>query len=267
MLRRALRGLTRGIPEWDFASKAALGLGVALLLLMLPLGFLGPEPIQLPARIGAFGLLLTIQLLILWGNRRVISPYHQAQQHFINGNYARARDILETVSESGRTSVDALALLGNAYRHLGQFDQSRAALEHALGLKPDYHFALYGLGKLCLVVGDYEAAGRLIAKALRFGAPDVVQFDLGQAFYLLGDVEKSNHYFSNVRAAVADEPSQAMLLDYYRHQMGAGKRPSSRAVRGHLQFWRQEARKYRKTPYGAALQKDVDALSGWLRDT
>lgn len=265
-LRHLLRGLTRGIPEWDTASKIALGLGIALLMLMLPLGFLGPEPIQLPARIGAFGLLLTIQLLVLWGNRRVISPYHQAQRHFINGDYVRARDILETVPESGRTSVDALVLLGNAYRHLGQFDQSRAALEHALGLKPDYHFALYGLGKLRLVAGDYEAAGRLIAKALLFGAPDVVQFDLGQAFYLLGDAEKSNHYFSNSRSAVADEPSQAMMLDYYRYRMGAGKRPAVRAVRAHLRFWRQEALKHRQTPYGAALQKDVDALSGWLQD-
>ena len=259
-----LRRLLREAPQWDTASKAALGLGMALLPLLLMLGFLGPGPIQLPARIGAFGLLLTIQFLVLWGSRRVLSPYRQAQRHFINGDYVDARDILEMTPESGRTSVDALVLLGSAYRHLGQFDKSRAALEHALGLKPDYHFALYGLGKLSLTVGEYEAAANYITKALLSGAPDVVQFDLGQAFYLLGDAEKSKHYFSNIRSTVADEPAQSMLLDYYRHQMGTGKRPSNRSIRDNLQFWRQEALKYRQTPYGAALQKDVDAMNAWL---
>ena len=267
MLRHLLGDLAQRVPEWDLASKAALGLGIALLLPLLLLGFLGPEPVQLPAKVGAFGLLLTIQFLVLWGNRRVISPYHRAQQHFINGDYMNARDILERVPESGRPSVDALVLLGNVYRHLGQFDQSRAALEHALGLKPDYHFALYGLGKLSLVTGGYEAAGHLIAKALLSGAPDVVQFDLGQAFYLLGNDEKSNHYFNNIRATVDDEPAQSMLLGYYRYQMGTGKRPSNRSIRDHIRFWQQEAMKYRQTPYGAALQKDVDVLGAWLKDT
>jgi len=261
-----LRHLARRLPEWDPASKMALGLGLVLLLLMVWLGFRGPEPVQLPARIGAFGLLLTIQLLVLWGNRRVLSPYHQAQQHFIHGDYLAARDILEMMPQSSPASVDALVLLGNTYRHLGQFEKSRAALEHALGLKPNYHFALYGMGKLNLTTGDYEAAVRFITKALLSGSPDGVQFDLGQAFYLLDDAEKSNHYFNNINSIIADEPAQAMLMAYYRFVMGTGERPSHRSIQEHIHYWQQEAVKYRQTPYGAALQKDVDALSACLKD-
>lgn len=260
-----LRRLAQQIPQWDGASKLGLGLGIALLILLLPLGFLGPEPIQLPAKIGAFGLLLTIQLLVLWGSRRALSPYHQAQRHFIAGDYARARGILEAIPDSGRPSVDALVLLGNAYRHLGQLEKSRAALERALGLKPQYPFALYGLGKLKLALGDYEAAGHLFTKALRSGAPDSVQFDLGQAYYLLGDDERAHRCFDTIRAIAADDPAQALLIDYYRWQMQGGRRPSRRAIRGGIGFWRQEAIKHQQTPYGAALQKDVDVLSAWLR--
>ena len=260
-----LRRLAQQIPQWDGASKLGLGLGIALLILLLPLGFLGPEPIQLPAKIGAFGLLLTIQLLVLWGSRRALSPYHQAQRHFIAGDYARARGILEAIPDSGRPSVDALVLLGNAYRHLGQLEKSRAALERALGLKPQYPFALYGLGKLKLAAGDYEAAGHLFTKALRSGAPDIVQFDLGQAYYLLGDDERAHRCFDTIRAIAADDPAQALLIDYYRWQMQGGGRPSRRAIRGGIGFWRQEAIKHQQTPYGAALQKDVDVLSAWLR--
>ena len=267
MLRRALGDLIGQIPQWDPASKMALGISLVLFLLLLPLGFFGPEPIQLPAKSGAFGLLLTMQLLVLWGSRRVLSPYHQAQQHFIDGDYAAARDILEGIPDSGRKSVDALTLLGNVYRHLGDLDKSRAALQHALQLRPDYHFTLYGLGKLKLVAGDYEAASCFIRKALSSGAPDIVQFDLGQAFYLLGKHRQANQCFDNIHSIIDEAPAQVVLMDYYRHQMQGGASPSPSAIREGIQFWRQEAGKYRHTPYGAALQKDVAALKARLEQS
>ena len=112
----ALRDMARRLPEWDRSVKLGLGLAVALLIPLLALGFGGPEAVRLPARIGAFGTLVTAQLLFLWANRRDISPYHQAQQRFIAGDYPRARSILENIPESSHVSVDALVLLGNCYR-------------------------------------------------------------------------------------------------------------------------------------------------------
>ena len=266
MLRRLAGDFVRGVPQWDAASKLSLVLGAALLLLTLGLGFFGPPAVQMPARIGAFGLLLTLQLLVLWGNRRAISPYHDAQQHFIKGDYAAARDILEQIPQSERVSVDALILLGNTYRHLGQFDESRRALERGLQLKPGYHFALYGIGKLHLVLGAYDDACDFIGRALAAGSPAIVQFDLGQAFYLRGDAEKARHCFDSIASIVADEPPQAMLCAYYRHRMGGSAPPDARSIRQNILFWQAEAAKYSPTAYGAALQADVAALRARLGD-
>ena len=128
MIWQVARDLTRRLPEWEASAKLSLAIAIVLLLLLLAVGFAGPAAIQFPARIGAFLLLVTIQLLFLWGNRRDASPYHQAQQRFIAGDYAGARDLLETMPDRGRASVDALVLLGNSYRHLAQFDAAQAAL-------------------------------------------------------------------------------------------------------------------------------------------
>ena len=95
MVWQAARDLTRRLPEWDASAKLSLAIAVSLLFLLLVVGFIGPDPLRFPARIGAFGLLVTIQLLFLWANRRDASPYHQAQQHFIDGDYHTARALLE----------------------------------------------------------------------------------------------------------------------------------------------------------------------------
>ena len=124
MVWQVARDLTRRLPEWDVSAKLSLAIAIMLLILLLGVGFLGPQAIRFPARIGAFGLLVTIQLLFLWGNRRDASPYHQAQQHFIARDYQAARELLEPLPAAGRASVDALVLLGNSYRHLGQLDRA-----------------------------------------------------------------------------------------------------------------------------------------------
>ena len=111
-----LRDLARRAPEWDASVKASLALALLLFLLLMSLGLAGPPAFRLPARIGAFGVLVTGQLLFLWGNRREISPYHQAQQRFVAGEYESARSILESLPSSTRPSVDALVLLGNCYQ-------------------------------------------------------------------------------------------------------------------------------------------------------
>ena len=90
-----MRYLARRLPELDAPVKFAVALAVILLILLLVLGFGGPQAIQTPARFGAFGLLVSLQVLFLWANRRDISPYHQAQKKFIDGDFRSARSILE----------------------------------------------------------------------------------------------------------------------------------------------------------------------------
>lgn len=262
-----LRDFARRVPEWDASVKASLALALLLFLCLMALGLGGPPEVRLPARIGAFGVLVTGQLLFLWGNRREVSPYHQAQQHFIAGEFQAAKAILEAAPTTSRESVDALVLLGNCYRHLALFDQSRNALERALALNPRHHLANFSLGKLSLILGDYSAARESITLALELGAPDIVQFELGQAGYLSGDEESARRCFNDLPADFRDEQEQSLLLAYYLHNLGAAEQPNARLISADLENIRADAAKYADTSYGGHLSQVIQRLEDWLAAT
>jgi tetratricopeptide (TPR) repeat protein len=264
MFRHIGRDLTGRLPEWDASAKLSLGIAVLLLVLLLVLGFLGPEVIQLPARIGAFGLLISIQLLFLWANRRDVSPYHQAQRHFIAQEYRAARLLLEAIPDRGRASVDALVLLGNTYRNLGLFEMCQSALERALEIKPQHALGVFSLGKLQLVRGDYAAACDRFERAIIAGAPEVVRFELGQAHFLLGNCAVARRHLLEARSALADDAAQLLLLQYYLHVLKAGEMPSSGFIGAHLAFWRGEASRYAERPYGRHLAEVAGELGAAL---
>lgn len=264
LFRRLARDLTRRLPEWDASAKLSLAIAVSLLLALLALGFFGPDVTRLPARIGAFGLLISIQLLFLWANRRDVSPYHQAQQHFIAGEYLDARSILEAMPERGRASVDALVLLGNTYRNLGQFEMCQAALQRALAIKPRHALAHYSVGKLNLALGDYRAASDCFQRAIDGGAPDTVRFDLGLADYLLGEPAAAARHLNAVRSALVDDPAHLLLLQYILFSLNLGRRPDTALIRENLAFWREEMSKYRGVKYGDFLTEVVHELSARL---
>lgn len=257
MVWQVARDLTRRLPEWDASAKLSLAIAILLLILLLGIGFLGPQAIRFPARIGAFGLLVTIQLLFLWGNRRDASPYHQAQQHFIARDYQAARELLEALPDRGRASVDALVLLGNTYRHLNQFESARSALTRALEIKPQHDLALFSSGKLHLVQGEYAAASEYIERAIEAGAPEIVRFELGQARFLLGEYAEAARQLTAARSSLADDPAQLLLLQFYLWALGAGDMPTDDLIFENIEHWRLEAREYSVTPYGAHLS-DVE---------
>ncbi len=261
-----LRDLARRLPEWDASVKLALALAVVLLIFLLALGFGGPQEIQLPARIGAFGLLATLQILFIWANRRDISPYHQAQSHFVAGDYQAARSTLEGIPESSRVSVDALVLLGNCYRHLSLFEQSGAALGRALQIKPRHHLALFSRGKLSLVLGDYANAADMIQKALAAGAPDIVRFELGQAYFYSGDYKEATNQLKSVLADKPDDPPLTLLSRFYLYGMGESEMPGEAMTRAGIDHWREEANKYESTPYGVSISRVVSELGNLLVD-
>lgn len=254
------RDLFKRLPEWDSSAKLSFILAVILLVLLLFLAFAGPDEIKWLARFGAFGLLLTLQLLIFWGNRRAISPYHAAQRHYMNGEYARARDLLAPALDARRVSVDALALLGNCYRQLGQFAHAEQAIAQALQIKPDYHYALYAAGKLNLVLGDYRRALQTIERAYAQGAPPVVNFDLGQACFYLGERPKAVAYLAAYCELPMDEPAKSLLAAHYLHVLENAQPPPPEALRECIAYWQAEAARYRLTPYGTAIMNEVESL-------
>ncbi len=68
------------------------------------------------------GLLIVIEISVLWGNRGMVSAFTQAQRLYLDGDFAATRDLLESVR--AKADARALTLLGNTYRQLGQLDQS-----------------------------------------------------------------------------------------------------------------------------------------------
>ncbi|MCY4539909.1 MAG: tetratricopeptide repeat protein [Chloroflexi bacterium] len=259
-----LRDLYKRLPEWDRSSRLSLYVAVILLALLLLAGFVGPDAIKLPARLGAFGLLLTLQLVVLWGNRRAISPYHEAQQHYIRGEYESARDLLEPVPEDQRESVDALALLGNCYRQLGQFDLAGLAIDRALQIKPDYHYALYAAGKLSQVSGDYHDARAYFEGALAVGTPDLVHFDLGQVCYYLGSADAEAH-LRKFQAASLDEPAKAVMATYYLMAISKTGTWAPLLTQEVTTYWLDEAKRYQQTEYGKRLLVDIERLQELLQ--
>ena len=255
-----LRDFARRVPEWEASVKVSLALALLLFVILMALGLGGPPAVRLPARFGAFGVLITLQLLFLWGNRREISPYHQAQQHFIAGDFHAARSVLEAAPATSRESVDALVLLGNTYRHLTLFEQSRSALERALALNPRHHLAHFSLGKLRLILGEYAAAHESIARAIELGAPDIVRFELGQASLLSGHTEAALRAFRGLPADVSDLPGPALLLAYYLHSLDAAERPNASLIDAGLAHCRADAAKYAGTPYGDHLKQALGQL-------
>ena len=258
--RHIIRGLFGGMQSWDRASKLSLALAIVLLLLLLALGFAGPAQLQFPARVGAFGCLLTAQLLFFWGNRRQVSPYHQAQRHYIVGDFEAARAILEALPRGARESVDALILLGNCYRQLSRFEAARAVIDHALAIKPGYHYGLYAKGKLNLVTGSFANAARDLERASAAGAPDVTLFELGQACQLLGDADAARVHLETFLAAESDEDAKIMLSRHYLREMDAGDFAASEANPELFAHWVDEAERYAETEYGKMLKRDIDRL-------
>ncbi len=265
---RLLASLLRQIPTWDTSSKVAIFLAFVLLPLLLALATWGPEQLQNPAKIGAVGLLITSQLIFLWGNRGMATPYTQAQREFIKGDFESARKILEAYLDEGKNDSDAYTLLANTYRHLGRLKESEATARHALMLRPDSHFAYYGLGGVLLAKGEYQDAVDAIQQALDLGASPVVEFDLGHAYYRLGEFEQAIGHLKAVKSTISeDEMYRKLMVVYILYQLEQQNPPTIELIEQGLPFWEASAMRFHDTSYGQALQDDVRHLQTWNKES
>lgn len=254
---RILVGLLREIPKWDRASQIALL--IAVLLLIIDSIVLATIPdIQTPALIGAVGLLLAIQGIFMWGNRTLITPYTQAQRHFVEGDFEQVVSVLKQYIEADEhPMIDALVLLGNAYRNLGQLHESEAVLRIALARKKNYHFALYGVAKIRLAKGDYDEAIKHLETALANGAPDVIRFDLAHAMLRNGNEEEAIAIF---REFIASAEAFRALFARYVLYVDGGEKPPQQLIEAGLPFWEAEIQRFADTPYGLSITHDVERI-------
>ncbi len=257
-LVRLIQDLLRNVREWDKASQLALILALMLCLsFALAAAFVSLEWRQ-PALAGLVGAAIVTQVVILWGNRGLVTAYTRAQRHFIEGRYAEAKAMLEPLRDAGKANVSVLTLLGNTYRQLGMLDESEITLRAALDKESLHPFPLYGFGRTLLSKGNYHEAAIVLEKAYRAGTM-VAQFDLGELHYRSGQLQQAQAYLQAIRPSL-QEPYRALMADYLLYRTGVGEIPALQLIDEGLPYWQENAKRFHATPYGAALAQDIEAI-------
>lgn len=258
-----VRGILRRFREWDRPTQIALVMAALLFIIMLVLGAQLAEESRGYALVGIVGVLVVAQLIVMWGNRGMITSFTQAQRHYLDGDFAAARDALENATDIKPNDYKARTLLGNIYRQLGDLDKSEEFLTQALQIAPNHHFVLYGFGRTLLVKGQYAEAVKAIAQAVNGGAPDIVRVDFAEARYRMGapheavvEALRSAQPVAK-QAILTGDVHQALMVQYLLYRVGEGQAPEGKLLQDGLVYWEATAARFAHTPYGAALAEDV----------
>lgn len=251
-------------------ASGLLALVIALGLLTLTL--FGPDAARLGAAVGLIGLLVAMQVAILFFRPADRSPFGQARAAFAADDFVGAAAQLEQMI-AVKPTVRALTLLGNSYRQLGRLDDSQARLEQALALSPKNAFALYGMGRTQLARGNFDAAADWFDKALAAGAPAPVACDLGLAEYLAGNEEAALKTLQKTTRILQIEPYRALiasailyhLLKQNHSAASAQAEANIRHSTDGLAYWQAEVERHYDTPYGQALAQIVEEVEGLLQ--
>jgi tetratricopeptide (TPR) repeat protein len=255
----------RSFRAWDRPSQIAMLSVIPLFLLTLVMLTFATPQLKQPALIGLIGLVIAAQIIFMWGNRHMVTPYTQAQRHYLDGNFEFARQVLENLQSNGKADVRSLTLLGNTYRQLGLLDESEEVLTKALDLRPFDHFPLYGIGRTLLVKGLFAQAADKMNQALDAGAPLIVRFDLAEAFYRQGLDDQARVALHAIQEIV-DEPHRALMTAYMLYRLGEEQAPAHDLVINGLSYWQDNAARFQATPYGQMLADDVQQLQAFMEE-
>ncbi len=130
-------------------------------------------------------------------------------------------------------------------------------MSEAVDKAPDHYFPLYGFGRTLLSEGRYAEAVVAIRRALELNAPPVVRADLAEALYRLNMPEEA---LAALDSVPTDEPQRALMVAYLLYRLGAADPPVAEVVQAGLPYWEAAAERFRHTPYGLALARDVRAM-------
>lgn len=259
--------------QWDTPSKVAFVLACGLLVVVGGAMLTVDGNTRTPTIVGFVGLLFVLQMIVLWGNRHMVTPYTTAQRAFMAGDFVRACAALEAwlmptpenLASLAHKHNDGVVLLGNVYRQLGDLAHSETLLTHAVTTRPHSHFAWYGLGRTQLAMGKYQESLTSIKKSLSQGAPSVIQFDIGHVSVRLGDAVAAQEHLQAVFASL-NEAHRQLMAQWWLHQAAQMPAPSQALLVAGLPFWQEEIKRFAGTPYAQALVQDVDALNRLIQE-
>jgi tetratricopeptide (TPR) repeat protein len=265
---RLFLNLIQQMKHWDRASRTALFVALALFIVLMGLSLLGQPELQTPLLIGGVGLLIVMQVVVMWGNRHMVTPFHAAQRAYLAGEFAKAQQLLEDDitqhhNEGKQPPVDHLVLLGNLYRQRGELEQSAETLRQALELEPSYHFPLYGYGRTLLVMGDYETAASFMQQSIEAGAPNNIRADVVYALYRAQAWDDLQAMLPDVNKQ-ALEPYRHLMMVWVEHRIAQTVFSLSAFPIEAYAFWDAELERYKNNPlaqsYCQALRHDLEAM-------
>lgn len=249
----------RQYRRWESVSQIALGLALGLLLLVLVVAAWGPAALRSFALIGAFGLLVVAQAVVMWANRGMVTAFTRAQRLYLAEDFAGVCDLLEALRAAGKADSRALTLLGNTYRQRALLDESEIVLREALALNEDFYFPLYGFGRTLLIQGRYAEAAAAIDRAFAQGGPPIICLDVGEAYYRLGKFEEAQRLIET-GLTHASESNRRLMGEYLLYRMGQQDAPEPALIVAGLPYWAAQAERYYFAAYGQLLAEDVRAM-------
>ncbi len=249
---------------WEPSTRFAFATALVLMLLAVGLLLFGPSELRQPALIGVIGLILAAQVIFMWGNRQMVTPFTQAQRFYLAEDFTAARTILEELRAADKADSTALTLLANTYRQLGMLDESEEVVKKAIEIRPFDPFPLYGFGRTLLVKGLYKESAEILRQALETGAPPLVHFDLGEALYRQGLVDEARDEL--IAAGNSPDAFRELMRDYLLYCMGTHEKPTREVVQAGIAYWQDHAERFRQTPYGQALANDVRQMQPLMEE-
>lgn len=260
-----IRRIWRDFPTYEASVRYALVVGLGLLVIMALALLFGVPEIRIYAAIGAGLTVIVMEAAVLWGNRRMVTPYTQAQRAYLAGDFEQARRVLESEREAGRADMRALTLLGNTYRQIGWLSKSREVLYEAVDKDGDHHFPLYGLGRTLLTEGRYSEAFDVLARAVQAGAPSVVQLDVVESLYRAGRSDEAARLLRTLNddqtLSSGAEPHRLLMAALLRHRLLDAPAPARDLIEAGLPFWEASAARFADSPYSQSLTQDLALFS------
>ena len=264
MITRRILRTFQEFRRWDVNAQIGFVIAVVLAVISVVVASNSSGSLRTPATIGAMGSVIAAQLIFMWGNRHMVTPYTQAQRAYIAGDFAAARDILEPLYQQQAADYKMLTLLGNTLRQLGLLDESEAILSEALDKQPNHYFPLFGFGRTLLSKGCYSEAVQAFEKALSNGGEAVIQFDLGEALYRDEHIDAAIPILERVYVHLESEPHRQLMAHYLLFKAGQGDAPSVAMIREGIPYWQNYAELFASTSYGETLDRDVQMMQQML---
>lgn len=136
------------------------------------------------------------------------------QKDLYEDDLTRATEVLHQAIAAGNRDYRMLSLLGTVLLHIGaapgqpQFVEAQSALEESAKERPDYSATQIALGKVYLMLGNYEEAVRHLEMGRRL-EPDnpAVYPGLAEAYEHLGDREKARAMRASLGRLLAEKKS------------------------------------------------------------